>query len=126
MNIGSIELADAQAFYDRYIGPDNAVLVVTGAVDEDEARRLISRYFTKVRKLSSRPRRMPERPQPGARYTAAHPTRRLLYLAFAVPGSGSVDDDGLSLLAQLVSATRPGQLRKNAYSEKQRAAAGWW
>lgn len=40
-----LSIEDAQAFYDRFYWPNNAVLVVAGDVEPDEVRRLAERYY---------------------------------------------------------------------------------
>lgn len=41
----ALSIEDAQAFYDRFYWPNNAVLVVAGDVEPDEVRRLAERYY---------------------------------------------------------------------------------
>lgn len=50
-------LADAQAFFDRYYAPGNAVLTVAGDVDADEVLRLAQQHFADIPG-----RAVPERP----------------------------------------------------------------
>ncbi|MEQ8965110.1 MAG: pitrilysin family protein [Azospirillaceae bacterium] len=40
-----LELADLQAFYDRWYAPNNAVLIVTGDVDAETVRPLAERFY---------------------------------------------------------------------------------
>jgi predicted Zn-dependent peptidase len=50
-------LADAQAFFDRYYAPGNAVLTVAGDVDPDEVLRLAEQHYGDIEA-----RAVPERP----------------------------------------------------------------
>jgi zinc protease len=43
--IKSLTLKDAETFYQQYYAPNNAILVVAGAVDEKEVRTLADKYY---------------------------------------------------------------------------------
>lgn len=43
--IEALSLADAEAFYDRFYAPDNAILVVVGDTDMTEVKRLAERHY---------------------------------------------------------------------------------
>lgn len=53
--IEALTLADAEAFYDRFYAPDNAVLVVVGDTDMAEVRTLAQRHYGPV-PAQNRPR----------------------------------------------------------------------
>ncbi len=58
----------ALAFYDRWYAPDNAILVVAGAVDTEEVKRLANRYYGAIPAKNLNPRnRVKEPPQLAAR-----------------------------------------------------------
>ena len=58
----------ALAFYDRWYAPDNAILVVAGAVDPGEVKRLANRYYGTIPAKNFTPRnRVKEPPQLAAR-----------------------------------------------------------
>lgn len=46
--IGTLELAAARAFYDRYYVPSNAVVVIAGDVSVEEVRRLAEKTYGRV------------------------------------------------------------------------------
>ena len=52
--IGSLEdldaatLEDVKTFYDRYYGPQNVTLTISGDFDTDEAKRLVETYFGEI------------------------------------------------------------------------------
>lgn len=48
--IMNLSKADAEAFYQRYYTPDNAVLVLAGDIDYHTAYRLSKKYFGKIKK----------------------------------------------------------------------------
>jgi zinc protease len=69
--IGSMEdlsaqtLEDVKTFFSMYYSPDNAVLVIAGDIDLDEARALVRKHFASI------PRGLP---RPALRSTAVPPT----------------------------------------------------
>ena len=72
VDLESATVADAQAFFDRYYAPGNAVLTVAGDFDPDEALRLVERHFGDI----PAPRRCPPRPtSPSRRRTASGASR---------------------------------------------------
>jgi predicted Zn-dependent peptidase len=54
-NIGKMEDLDAatldefMAYFDKYYGPSNAVLVVAGDIDIDQTKALIGKYFSEIK-----------------------------------------------------------------------------
>jgi len=44
-DIESATLSDAKTFFDKYYSPQNAVLVVTGDIDEAQAKGFVQKYF---------------------------------------------------------------------------------
>src|SRR5690606_38224257 len=66
--IRGLEHEDAMAFYSRWYGPNNAVLVVAGDVRPEEVRRLAEKHFGPVPKVAVPERsRLQEPPQRAAR-----------------------------------------------------------
>ena len=51
----NLSKADAEAFYQRYYTPDNAVLVLAGDIDYQTAYRLSKKYFGKIKKQRGMP-----------------------------------------------------------------------
>jgi predicted Zn-dependent peptidase len=111
-NVERALLSEAQAFYERFYGPNNAVVVVTGDVDALTASRLVARYFSAIPALREVPTRRPVRRSPEVRHRLTHPTRRTLHLAYAVPPEGSVEDDRLAMLVRLAGTGQTARLRE--------------
>lgn len=63
--IETLGLADAQAFYERYYAPDNAILVVAGDVTPEEVRALAETHYGPIapsgRPPAARPQEPPQR-----------------------------------------------------------------
>lgn len=45
VDLDAAEVADVQAFFDKYYKPSNAVLVVVGDIDQKEAMKMVEEYF---------------------------------------------------------------------------------
>jgi predicted Zn-dependent peptidase len=112
LNIEPVQLSEAQALYDRFYGPNNAVVVVTGDVNEIKASRLVAKYFSAVPKLHTLPNRIQVPRPPEARHRLTHPTRRTLNLAYPVPLQGSTIDPALAMLVRLAGAGQTARLRE--------------
>lgn len=57
--IMNLSKADAEAFYQRYYTPDNAVLVLAGDIDYRTAYKLSKKYFGKIKKQRGMPTSKP-------------------------------------------------------------------
>src|SRR5689334_4716163 len=61
---------DALAFYRRFYGPNNAVVIVAGDVEADDVRKLAENTYGKVeRRFENIQRLRPQEPQPAAMRT---------------------------------------------------------
>ncbi|HUF87981.1 MAG TPA: pitrilysin family protein [Thermohalobaculum sp.] len=61
-----LSLADAQAFYERYYAPDNAILVVSGDVTPDEVQALAETHYGPLPPSGRPPEARPQEPPPRA------------------------------------------------------------
>src|SRR4051812_36818045 len=58
---------DAIAFYQRFYGPNNAIVIVAGDVEPDQVRSLAETSYGKVeRRFETKPRLRPQEPPPAA------------------------------------------------------------
>jgi zinc protease len=119
-DLQSLTVADAQAWYDAWYTPANAVLVVAGDVDPDEVYRLAEQTYGRI---ASRP--LPDRkpqnepPQRGIKRleVKAPAENPYLAMAFHVPRLVSVENDrepfALEMLASVLSAGDSARLVRN-------------
>jgi predicted Zn-dependent peptidase len=70
-SVARLSLADVQAHYDRYYRPDNAVLVVAGDFDPDQAIALVRRWFGSIERPEQPLRRSPPTPRLATRERGA-------------------------------------------------------
>lgn len=121
--------ADAQAFYDRYYTPNNAVLVVAGDVEEEAVKAMAERTYGKVaRGPDLPPRERPVEPEQNTKRTVTLSDQRVSVPSFSaqwvVPSYSTAEPDeaeALDLLAEILG----GGVRSRLYQElvvKQRIA----
>lgn len=115
-DLQAISLDDARGFYQRFYTPRNAVLVLAGDVEPEQAFALAERYFGDL----------PAGPEPSRREAGALPaplrgrTERMtdrvsfgrMYRAAAVPGFGSHDWVALDVLAYLLADGESSRLER--------------
>jgi zinc protease len=119
-DLQSLTVADAQAWYDAWYTPANAVLVVAGDVDADEVYRLAEQTYGRI---AARP--LPDRkpqhepPQRGIKrlMVKAPAENPYLAMAFHVPRLVSVEADrepfALEMLASVLSSGDSARLVRN-------------
>ena len=105
---------ELQDFFDTYYVPGNAVLVLAGDVEADEAKKLVDRYFGWIPAGGEVPRRSPEEPeQAGVKrktvYAPAAPLARLT-MGYKTPGIGGEDDAALQVLGNVLGQGRSSRL----------------
>ncbi|MBI2239665.1 MAG: insulinase family protein [Magnetospirillum gryphiswaldense] len=122
---------DAMAYYKRWYAPNNAILVVAGAVDPAQVMDLAERYYGPLKPEDIPPRlRAEEPPQVGARQLTLRDSRvkqpswSRLYLA---PSAHSAIDktevSALEVLSEVLSGGATSRLYKSLVVEKGLAAA---
>ncbi|MDI9631590.1 MAG: pitrilysin family protein [Acidobacteriota bacterium] len=107
---GAAELAD---FHRRFYGPDNAVLVVAGALRPEAGRWIEEAFAPLAARGTSRPELPPLPPLPGLVRVERHQgeAARLL-LALPAPAVGSPEQGALRLALALLTAGRSSRLQQ--------------
>ncbi|MGB3547555.1 MAG: pitrilysin family protein [Saprospiraceae bacterium] len=104
-HIAAAELSEISSFYDRWYGPDNAVLSVCGNIDYDETLRLIDKWFGDIETHATVREKLPPEP---AQTAPRHLTVRAavpspaIYLAFRMPGRLDADYYPTDLLSDVL------------------------
>jgi zinc protease len=109
----ALTLEDAQAFYDRHYGPNNAILIVAGDVDPDEVRALAEAYYGAVpanpnvtpRKRVTEPPHLAERRLIYADPRVGQPYVVRTYLAPERDAGAQEEAAALTLLAELLGGS---------------------
>jgi zinc protease len=127
----SLTVAEMRAFHAAWYRPENAVLVIAGAVDARSALAAAARRFERGdggRPPARAPRRPPRRPWCGAIEEPAGETRlsmrwddpaRRLCMAWPTVSMGTADDWALDVVATLLGVGRLAPLqRRLVYDER--------
>ncbi len=109
----ALTLEDAQAFYDRHYGPNNAILVVAGDVDPDKVRALAETYYGAVpanpnvvpRKRVTEPPHLAERRLTYADARVGQPYVIRTHLAPERDAGAQDEAAALTLLAELLGGS---------------------
>jgi zinc protease len=124
---------DALAYYARFYTPENAILVVAGDVDVEEARRLAETHYGMIRSRGATPeRRRPVEPAPVARRLVIvndekveQPSWQRCYLAPSQRTAAPGESEALEVLAHFLGGGQTSLLyRKLVLEEKKAVAAG--
>jgi zinc protease len=115
-DIERVPIENLQAFYKKYYQPDNVVLVVAGAFDEQKALRYISKYFGSI----PRPTRVldktytEEPPQDGERFVSVRRVNSVgaVGAIYHVPAGAHPDFPAVEILANILSDEPSGRLYK--------------
>jgi predicted Zn-dependent peptidase len=126
--IGAVEdlqratLADAMEFHQTHYGPGNAVLVLSGDLEEDGALESIHRYFGRIpdRTQSLRPAFIEPTQQEEKRETIRDPLAvlRLVIIGYHMPPVGSPEYYALSILALLLTDGTSSRLYRRLVYER--------
>jgi len=119
LRIDSVEL---RAFYDRYYLPNNALLVVAGAVDTARVLARARETFGKIPRGSPPPPMLSvEPPQLGERRVQVYKTDArapIVYIGYHVPNYASPDAPALELLSTILQEGRASRLYRRLVYER--------
>ncbi|HYP08459.1 MAG TPA: pitrilysin family protein [Bryobacteraceae bacterium] len=127
-DLENVSIERLQAFYKKYYQPDNAVLVVSGKIDEPKTLALVAETFAKI----PRPTRKIERPytvepvQDGERFVTVRrvgDTQSILAV-YKTPDGAHPDMAALNLLTTILADTPSGRLHKALVESKKAASVG--
>ncbi|MGA3244389.1 MAG: pitrilysin family protein [Bacteroidota bacterium] len=132
--IGSLEdlsnatIQDAINFHDKYYGPSNATLVVSGDIDVAQTKAWIEKYFAEI-PSSPQPKPLPKMPvklneTKRASYEDYLANAPQLIMSFPTVEQYSKDSYALSFLSRILSASKKSPLYKVLVEEKKLAPAG--
>lgn len=108
-----ISIATLQEFYQRYYRPDNAVLVLTGGFDSEQALVAVQRYFSNIQSVDS-----VAKPVKTNRVTTHKPamvemtkgSMNMVALSYPIPAAADSRNLPLSTLADIFAGEPHGRL----------------
>src|SRR5690625_2182911 len=127
-------LEDAQAWYDRYYAPDNAILIVAGDVTPDAVRELAEEFYGPIPPSNNPPDARPQEPrQLAARHLemsdprVGQPYMTRSYLVEAYDPDEPQESAALSVLARIMGGGLGSRLAKSLEVEQKIAiSTGAW
>jgi len=121
-DLDAAKLDDVKNWFRSWYGPNNAVLVLAGDIDLATAKDKVTRYFGDIAPSASLAK-LP--PQIAARTTATRETatdnvpQTRIYKIWNIPAFGTLDNDRLTLLAQVFGGSQSSRLQKRlTFSEQ--------
>jgi zinc protease len=121
-NVDAVTLTDVQKFYSSFYGPQNALLVIVGDVEEKAVRAAVDRHFAKVAKgeKAAHVAADSEPPQKAARReeTAWPAGIGFVVAGYHIPAATHADIYALQLASLLLSRGETGRLRKRFDADK--------
>jgi len=117
--------ADYKQFYTDFYVPNNAVLAIAGDIDIDEAKSLISQYFSGIPKSAKpvyRPR-VVEPPLGGEVRDTVFDNIQLpaVIQAYRIPAQGTKDYYAVDMLGRILSNGESSRLYRSLVDEQQKA-----
>jgi predicted Zn-dependent peptidase len=121
-HIEDARMDDVRAFFRRHYAPQNAILVVAGAVAFDEVKRLAEKWFGPIAGGERQPRQLPQEPaQTEARraeVSAAVPLSAL-YKAYHMPARLDPRYHAVDLLSDVLGRGKSSRLHQRLVKELQ-------
>ncbi|MEH1007550.1 MULTISPECIES: pitrilysin family protein [unclassified Winogradskyella] len=132
-NIGYMEHLDAatleefNAYFDKYYGPNNAVLVVAGDIDIEETKKLVRDYFSAVKKRPEVVRNFPKE-EPITETIKAQAFDKNIQVpaiiaTYRTPGHGTRDAYILDMISSYLSGGKSSVLYKKLVDQQKQALA---
>jgi zinc protease len=126
-DIENVDIGRLSAFYQTYYQPDNAVLLVSGRIDEGKALRSIEATFGRIpRPKRTLPKTYTVEPtQDGERQVVVRRAGdvQLVMSGYHVPAGSDPDFGPIAVLAQVLGDTPTGRLHKALVESRQAIAA---
>ncbi len=127
-DIERVPIENLQAFYKKYYQPDNAVLMVTGKIDETKVLQMVNQYFGSIPKPARKLQEAytAEPVQDGERTVTLHRVGDLQTIAcgYHIPSGTHPDYAPVNILSEVLTNQPAGRLYK-ALVEPQKASSEW-
>jgi len=131
-DIEQVSVAVCRDFFDTYYAPNNIVVSISGAFDEEDAIARVRRAFGRLERVEPIPRNPTrEPPQRGERRATVYFDVRspILAATWHAPRSGHPDGEALDVASLVLSGGRSSRLYRGLVYEAQQALAaegGYW
>lgn len=132
-NIGKMEHLDAatleefNAYFDKYYGPNNAVLIVAGDIDLEQTKKMVKDYFGEVKPRAEVKRNFPKESPitETIEATAYDPNIQIpaIIAAYRLPGQATRDAYVLDMISTYLSGGKSSVLYKKMVDNQKQALA---
>ncbi|MGR6088034.1 MAG: M16 family metallopeptidase [Arcticibacter sp.] len=127
-DIERVPIENLQAFYKKYYQPDNAVLMVTGKIDEAKTLDLVNEYFGTIAKPTRvlQPTYTVEPTQDGERHVVLNRVGdvQVASMGYHVPAGAHPDFPAIDLLTDILTNEPSGRLYKALVETKMATSVG--
>jgi zinc protease len=123
-DLNSASQEDLKAFYKTYYSPNNAVLVIAGHFQTEDAKKLVDKYYASLpREEIHRPEIKPEAPQSKERRAVIDREAQApsVAIGYRTPDVNSEDNYALDLLAIVLGQGHSSRLYKQLVYKKEMA-----
>jgi zinc protease len=117
---------DVKSFFRVYYAPSNATIAIAGDFEPAEAKALVTKYFTDLKRGPKITRPRPVEPKLAAERRITFEDRvqvPRLYLSWPSVGDDNGDAEALQFLAEILSGPRTARLTKALVYDRQTAAS---
>jgi zinc protease len=125
-DIEQVTVEVCREFFDTYYAPNNIVLSISGAFDEEDALARVRRAFARLEPVATIPRNPTrEPPQRGERRAQVYFDVRgpILAVTWQAPATGHPDGEALDVASLVLSGGRSSRLYRGLVYETQQALA---
>lgn len=127
-DIERVPIENLQAFYKKYYQPDNAVLMVTGKIDEAKTLALVSKYFASIPRPARKLREAytAEPVQDGERFVTLRRVGDVQTVSsgYHIPAGTAPEFAPIDILNEVLTGQPSGRFYK-ALIEPQKASSEW-
>lgn len=120
-HVSEATLEEVSAFYDKFYSPNNAVLVIAGKVQTEEALKLVEKWFAHIPAGPTIERTLPPEPPQQIlqqkRLNNNSPSDAI-YLGFHIPSRVDVDFYGVDLLSDILGNGPSSRLYRKLLKEQ--------
>lgn len=130
-HLRATSVADLRAFWNQYYVPNNATLIIVGAIKHNEAQKLAEQYFGWIPSGPQPERVAVQEPEPTSSRTIIiddenAPTGRVMLVWRTVP-TGHPDETVLDFLSEILGGGNSSRVYRRLVAESQTAVdAGSW
>ena len=125
VDLDAAEVADVQAFFDKYYSPNNAVLVVVGDIDKGKTKKMVEEYFGNIPSGAEAEEISGEEAPHDAerRKTIEDPNANVpaIFTSYVIPSYRNEDRIALELLGKIMTDGEASRMHQRLVKEEEAA-----